>query len=86
MRIAAEPSAVTALSHAHLRPGRGRRQGPAYYSAQATALANWIESFGKRLIYIYIYINCWHADHWPLASELAKRFPRASCVSVSVGL
>jgi glyoxylase-like metal-dependent hydrolase (beta-lactamase superfamily II) len=41
--------------------------------AQATALAHWIESFGKRLTYIYI--THWHADHWLAASELAKRFP-----------
>jgi glyoxylase-like metal-dependent hydrolase (beta-lactamase superfamily II) len=41
--------------------------------AQATALANWIESFGKRLTYIYI--THWHADHWLAASELAERFP-----------
>jgi glyoxylase-like metal-dependent hydrolase (beta-lactamase superfamily II) len=40
---------------------------------QATALASWIESFGKRLTYIYI--THWHADHWLSASELAKRFP-----------
>jgi Metallo-beta-lactamase superfamily len=41
--------------------------------AQATALANWIESFGMRLTYIYV--THWHADHWLAASELAKRFP-----------
>lgn len=41
--------------------------------AQATALANWIESFGKRLTYIYV--THWHADHWLAASELATRFP-----------
>jgi glyoxylase-like metal-dependent hydrolase (beta-lactamase superfamily II) len=41
--------------------------------AQATALANWIEAFGKRLAYVYI--THWHADHWLATSELAKRFP-----------
>jgi glyoxylase-like metal-dependent hydrolase (beta-lactamase superfamily II) len=41
--------------------------------AQATALANWIESFGRRLSFIYI--THWHADHWLTTSELARRFP-----------
>jgi glyoxylase-like metal-dependent hydrolase (beta-lactamase superfamily II) len=41
--------------------------------AQATALANWIEAFGRRLSYIYV--THWHADHWLATSELAKRFP-----------
>jgi glyoxylase-like metal-dependent hydrolase (beta-lactamase superfamily II) len=41
--------------------------------AQATALANWIESFGRRLAFIYI--THWHADHWLATSTLADRFP-----------
>jgi len=44
--------------------------------AQATALANWIESFGKRLAYVYI--THWHADHWLATGELAKRFPEVT--------
>jgi glyoxylase-like metal-dependent hydrolase (beta-lactamase superfamily II) len=41
--------------------------------AQATGLANWIESFGRRLAFIYI--THWHADHWLTTGTLAERFP-----------
>ena len=41
--------------------------------AQATALADWIESSGKRLAYIYI--THWHADHWLSTGQLTARFP-----------
>ena len=41
--------------------------------AQAAALGDWIESFGRRLAYIYI--THWHADHWLTTGLLAERFP-----------
>jgi glyoxylase-like metal-dependent hydrolase (beta-lactamase superfamily II) len=43
--------------------------------AQATALADWVETFGKRLTTIYV--THWHADHWLTAGELTRRFPGA---------
>jgi glyoxylase-like metal-dependent hydrolase (beta-lactamase superfamily II) len=46
---------------------------PPFAVASATALADWIESFGKRLAYIYI--THWHADHWLTTGMLAERFP-----------
>jgi glyoxylase-like metal-dependent hydrolase (beta-lactamase superfamily II) len=46
---------------------------PPFAVGPATALADWIESFGKRLAYIYI--THWHADHWLTTGMLAERFP-----------
>ncbi|MFI6263076.1 MBL fold metallo-hydrolase [Micromonospora sp. NPDC051006] len=43
--------------------------------AQTDALADWIESFGKRLTHIYI--THWHADHWLGTGRLVRRFPDA---------
>ncbi|WP_433132340.1 MBL fold metallo-hydrolase [Micromonospora sp. CA-240977] len=43
--------------------------------AQTDALADWIESFDKRLRYIYI--THWHADHWLGTGRLMQRFPGA---------
>jgi glyoxylase-like metal-dependent hydrolase (beta-lactamase superfamily II) len=62
------------LSHTLIHgPAEAALVDPPITVAQATALANWIEAFGKRLAYIYI--THWHADHWLATSELAKRFP-----------
>jgi glyoxylase-like metal-dependent hydrolase (beta-lactamase superfamily II) len=62
------------LSHTLIHgPAEAAVVDPPITVAQATALANWIESFGKRLDSIYI--THWHADHWLATSELAKRFP-----------
>jgi glyoxylase-like metal-dependent hydrolase (beta-lactamase superfamily II) len=62
------------LSHTLIHgPSEAAVVDPPITVAQATALANWIEAFGKRLAYIYI--THWHADHWLATSELAKRFP-----------
>lgn len=42
---------------------------------QADALADWVQSFGKRLTEIYITHG--HADHWIGLSRLLERFPGA---------
>ncbi len=49
------------LSHTLIHgPAEAALVDPPITVAQATALANWIEAFGKRLAYIYI--THWHAD------------------------
>jgi glyoxylase-like metal-dependent hydrolase (beta-lactamase superfamily II) len=43
---------------------------------QVDALSDWIESFGKRLVGIYITHG--HSDHWIGISRLKERFPDAA--------
>jgi glyoxylase-like metal-dependent hydrolase (beta-lactamase superfamily II) len=40
---------------------------------QVDALADWIESKGKRLVYVYVTHG--HGDHWLGLARLTKRFP-----------
>lgn len=62
------------LSHTLIHgPTEAMVVDPPITVAQATALADWIESFGKRLAYIYI--THWHADHWLSTGQLTARFP-----------
>ena len=62
------------LSHTLIHgPTEAAVVDPPIAAGQTTALADWIESFGKRLAYIYI--THWHADHWLGTSILARRFP-----------
>jgi glyoxylase-like metal-dependent hydrolase (beta-lactamase superfamily II) len=62
------------LSHTLIHgPTEAALVDPPFTVAQATALADWIESFGTRLAFIYV--THWHADHWLAAGELARRFP-----------
>ena len=62
------------LSHTLIHgPAEAVLVDPPITVAQATALADWIESFGKRLAYIYI--THWHADHWLSTGQLTARFP-----------
>jgi hypothetical protein len=62
------------LSHTLIHgPAEAVVVDPPITVTQATALADWIESSGKRLTYIYI--THWHADHWLTTGELARRFP-----------
>ena len=44
--------------------------------AQVDRLSNWISSFGRRLVGIYITHG--HSDHWMGISRLKKRFPDAA--------
>ena len=65
------------LSHTLIHgPAEAVLVDPPITVAQATALADWIESFGKRLAYIYI--THWHADHWLATSQIVQRFPGAT--------
>ena len=41
--------------------------------AQTAALADWVESFGRRLAYSYI--THWHADHWLGAGQRVDSRP-----------
>jgi glyoxylase-like metal-dependent hydrolase (beta-lactamase superfamily II) len=62
------------LSHTLIHgPTQALVVDPPITAAQTTALADWIESFGKRLAYIYT--THWHADHWMGTAMLAQRFP-----------
>lgn len=62
------------LSHTLIHgPTEAALVDPPITVAQASALADWIESFGKRLAFIYV--THWHADHWLSTGELARRFP-----------
>ena len=47
--------------------------------AQATALADWVASFGKNLTTVYITHG--HGDHWFGAATLRERFPNARIVA-----
>ncbi|MEA2496893.1 MAG: hypothetical protein QOJ29_4804 [Thermoleophilaceae bacterium] len=48
---------------------------------QVDALADWVESFGKRVTAIYITHG--HADHWIGLSRLLQRFPQARGLATS---
>jgi glyoxylase-like metal-dependent hydrolase (beta-lactamase superfamily II) len=62
------------LSHTLIHgPAEAAVVDPPITVAQATALADWIGSFGKRLAYIYV--THWHADHWLATTQLIERFP-----------
>jgi glyoxylase-like metal-dependent hydrolase (beta-lactamase superfamily II) len=62
------------LSHTLIHgPAEAMVVDPPITMAQTTALADWIESFGKRLAYIYI--THWHSDHWFGTRQLTERFP-----------
>jgi len=62
------------LSHTLIHgPTEAAVVDPPITVVQASALADWIESFGKRLAYIYI--THWHADHWLSTGQLTARFP-----------
>jgi len=62
------------LSHTLIHgPAEAMVVDPPITTAQTTALADWIESFGKRLAYIYI--THWHSDHWFGTRQLTERFP-----------
>jgi glyoxylase-like metal-dependent hydrolase (beta-lactamase superfamily II) len=65
------------LSHTLIHgPTEAAVVDPPITAAQTSALASWIESFGKRLAFIYV--THWHADHWLGAGQLAERFPGAA--------
>ncbi|MFI5611579.1 MBL fold metallo-hydrolase [Amycolatopsis sp. NPDC051903] len=67
------PARWSPLSHTLVYgPTEAAVVDPPITVAQATALANWIEAFGKRLSHVYI--THWHADHWLATGELARRF------------
>jgi glyoxylase-like metal-dependent hydrolase (beta-lactamase superfamily II) len=69
----AEPT-WSPLSHTLIHgPSEAAVVDPPITVAQADALADWIDGFGKRLTHIYI--THWHADHWLGTSRLAERFP-----------
>ena len=62
------------LSHTLIHgPAEAAIVDPPITAGQTAALGDWIESFGKRLAYIYI--THWHADHWLGTAQLARRFP-----------
>lgn len=62
------------LSHTLIHgPTEAAIVDPPITIAQTASLAEWIESHGKRLAYVYI--THWHADHWLGTSALAERFP-----------
>ena len=62
------------LSHTLIHgPAEAVLVDPPITVAQTTAVGDWVESFGKRLAYIYI--THWHADHWLGTRQLTERFP-----------
>jgi glyoxylase-like metal-dependent hydrolase (beta-lactamase superfamily II) len=52
---------------------------PPITRAQTSALADWIDSHGKTLQYIYV--THWHGDHWLGAGQLLRRFPHATVLA-----
>ena len=64
------------LSHTLIHgPAEAVIVDPPITVAQTAALADWIESSGKRLAYVYV--THWHADHWLGTGALVERFPGA---------
>ncbi|MEU3986002.1 MBL fold metallo-hydrolase [Streptomyces sp. NPDC026672] len=68
------PGAWSPLAHTLIHgPTEAALVDPPITLAQAAALGDWVEGFGKRLSFIYVTHG--HGDHWLGTRPLVERFP-----------
>lgn len=67
------------LAHTLVYGPRTAVVDPPITRGQAAALGDWIAAHDRELTYIYV--THWHGDHWFGATELLRRFPRATVLA-----